>query len=337
MQSRAATTEWTTATGATQDGAQISAPGFAASGWLPVRPDDAGAVGTEVEALLQNGVCPDDTALEPVNQSADSTSSVFYSDNLPQCFGPPMTSAGADTDPLFDVPWWFRTTSRTACGPARTPSSSSTASSVRPTSGSTAPRSRPRRPSRVTTPVTPSTSRTCCGSGTNALALELYPNNPNTMFTLDDVDWNQIPPDNNTGIQFPVQLQVAGALGIANTYVTQDDAPDLSSAALTVHADVTNNTAAQQTGMVTAAISPPGGGAAIQVSQPVTLAAGASQTVTFRPADFRQLVVHHPQLWWPYQMGGQPLYQLRASVSAGGRPPTLPRRSASASARCPPT
>ena len=28
------------------------------------------------------------------------------------------------------------------------------------------------------------------------------------MFTLDDVDWNQIPPDNNTGIQFPVQLQV---------------------------------------------------------------------------------------------------------------------------------
>ena len=36
------------------------------------------------------------------------------------------------------------------------------------------------------------------------------PNNPSTMFTLDDVDWNQIPPDNNTGIQFPVQLHVSG-------------------------------------------------------------------------------------------------------------------------------
>ena len=42
--------------------------------------------------------------------------------------------------------------------------------------------------------------------GANALAFRLYPNDPNTMFTLDNVDWTQIPPDNNTGIQFPVQL-----------------------------------------------------------------------------------------------------------------------------------
>ena len=48
--------------------------------------------------------------------------------------------------------------------------------------------------------------------GTNSLAIEVNPNNPNTMFTVDDVDWNQIPPDNNTGIQFPVQLAVDSAL-----------------------------------------------------------------------------------------------------------------------------
>ena len=54
------------------------------------------------------------------------------------------------------------------------------------------------------------------------------------------------------------------------------------------------------------------------VSQPVTLAGGQSSTVTFTPSSFPQLVLHHPQLWWPYQMGGQPLYQLSASVSAGG-------------------
>ena len=45
----------------------------------------------------------------------------------------------------------------------------------------------------------------------NTLALEVYPNNPNTMFTLDNVDWTQIPPDNNTGIQFPIQLHTSGA------------------------------------------------------------------------------------------------------------------------------
>ena len=39
------------------------------------------------------------------------------------------------------------------------------------------------------------------------------------MFTLDDVDWNQIPPDNNTGIQFPVQLAVDGALSDGNAHV----------------------------------------------------------------------------------------------------------------------
>ena len=74
-----------------------------------MKPDDAGAAGTEVEALLQNGICPDDPGLQPVNQSTAGPHSVFYSDNMALCFGAPMTSTGADTDPLFDVPWWFRT------------------------------------------------------------------------------------------------------------------------------------------------------------------------------------------------------------------------------------
>ena len=47
---------------ATQSGAQISAPGFDTTTWLPVANDDAGAPGTEIEALAQNGRCPEDTA-----------------------------------------------------------------------------------------------------------------------------------------------------------------------------------------------------------------------------------------------------------------------------------
>src|SRR5215469_9062208 len=50
---------------ATQSGAQISTPGFSTSTWLPVTADDAGAPGTEIEALAQNGKCPGDTALQP--------------------------------------------------------------------------------------------------------------------------------------------------------------------------------------------------------------------------------------------------------------------------------
>src|SRR5436305_1940451 len=43
---------------ATQTGQQISTPGFSTSGWLSVTLDDAGAPGTEIEALLQGSGCP---------------------------------------------------------------------------------------------------------------------------------------------------------------------------------------------------------------------------------------------------------------------------------------
>jgi exo-1,4-beta-D-glucosaminidase len=327
VQSTAATTDWTTQTGATQSGNQISAPGFDTTGWLKVAPDDAGAVGTEVEALLQNGVCPDDPALQPVNQSADSPASVFYSDNLEKCFGPPMTNPGLDTNPLFNVPWWFRTNFSESEQAAITGQDAKLVingvvgqadvwvNGTEVATEATVEGDYASYTFDVTNLLRP---------GPNALALELYPDNPSTMLTLDNVDWTQIPPDNNTGVQFPVQLHLSDALGISNTYVTQDDNQDMSAAALTVHADVTNNTSTQQAGTVTATITAPDGNKPVQVSQPVTLAAGASTTVTFTPAAYPQLVIQHPQLWWPYQMGGQPLYELRAAVSAQNAADTAP-------------
>ena len=78
--------------------------------------------------------------------------------------------------------------------------------------------------------------------GANALAFRLYPNDPNTMFTLDNVDWTQIPPDNNTGIQFPVQLHTSAALAISDAHVVEHNPPHLTSSALTLRAQVTNTT-----------------------------------------------------------------------------------------------
>src|SRR5207245_2349944 len=119
-------------------------------------------------------------------------------------------------------------------------------------------------------------------SGTNSLAIEVNPNDPTSMFTTDNVDWTQIPPDNNTAIQFPVQLQVDGALAVGNSHGNQADAADLSSAALTVKTDVTNTTASAQAGTVTATITPPGG-TPITVSQNATVPANSTQTVAFTP------------------------------------------------------
>src|SRR6516225_2195778 len=93
---------------ASQTGAQISTPGFSTSTWLPVSNDDAGAPGTEIEALAQNGQCPGDTALQPVNQSTSSPNSVFFSNNMQLCYGS-MSKIGPDTVSEFSVPWWWRT------------------------------------------------------------------------------------------------------------------------------------------------------------------------------------------------------------------------------------
>src|SRR5262249_55071743 len=150
-------------------------------------------------------------------------------------------------------------------------------------------------------------------AGTNSLAIEVNPNDPTSMFTLDNVDWTQIPPDNNTGIQFPVQLQVDGGPPVGNPPATQNDAADLPSAALTVKTDVTNNTAAAQAATVTATIPPPNGGTPITVSQNVTVPASTTQTVSFTPAGFPALTIASPQVWWPYQLRPHPLYTLSST------------------------
>ena len=282
----------------TASGAAISEPGFATTQWLPVQPDDAGAPGTEIEALLQNGACPD----------------VFYSTNMEKCFGYEHR-IGADTVPRFDVPWWFRTDFHASLAPGQHATlivpgvvgaadlwlNGTEVATAKVIEGDD---------THFTFDVTDRLL-----SGTNSLAFEVDPNNPQTMFTLDDVDWSQIPPDNNTGIQFPVQLQITDAVDVGNDYVTEDNAADMSSSSLTVHADVTNHSNVRQRTTVAVTITPPaGGGPAIAISQPVLVAPDSTATVTFTPATFPALVIAEPLLWWPYQMGGQPLYQLQAGV-----------------------
>jgi len=299
---------------ATQTGAQISTPGFNTSTWLPVASDDAGAPGTEIQALAQNGKCPGDTALQPVNQSSSSPNSVFFSTNMQSCYGF-MSKVGADTVAQFSVPWWWRAdfTPNMAPGQVATlivngviGSANVWVNGQQVATSSTVTGAYTRFSFDITGLVRP---------GTNSLAIEVSPNNPATMFTLDDVDWNQIPPDNNTGIQFPVQLAVDGALSDGNAHVVENNTADLSSSALTVKTDITNHTSSSQTGTVTVTITPPGNGAPITVNQAVTIPASTTQTVTFSPSAFPALTIANPQVWWPYQMGAQPLYTLATSVS----------------------
>jgi exo-1,4-beta-D-glucosaminidase len=272
---------------ATQPGAAISKPGFGTASWLHVHPDDAGAVGTEVGALVQTGHCPN----------------VFFSMNMKHCFGY-MNRIGKETIARFAVPWWFRTTFVSHL------SSSQHAQLIingvvgeadvwlngkRIASRSTVQGDYTRYTFDVTNVLR---------KGTNALALKLYPNDPTKMFTLDNVDWTQIPPDNNTGIQFPVELHTSGPLALSDAHVVQHDAANFSQATLTLKGVVSNLSGQKQTGTVAASVS------GHSLSRSITVKPHASQTVAFR------LVLSHPQVWWPYQMGSQPLYHLTMGVGS---------------------
>jgi len=303
---------------ATQSGAAISEPGFNARSWLPVTNDDAGAPGTEIEALLQNGVCPGHPGLH-VNQGSDSRQSVFFAANMKKCFGY-MDRIGKVTVPMFAAPWWWRTDFSPRLRPGRRAQLV-----VNGVVGAAAVWVNGHK---VATPATVTGAYTrftfditgLLRHGPNTVAIEIQPNDPNSMFTLDDVDWNQIPPDNNTGIQFPVQLQVAGPLADGNAHVIEHNAPGLASSALTVKADITNFSGAAAQGRFNAAIVAPGHHApTVMVSRPVTVPAHATQTVTLTPAGYPALRITRPQAWWPYQMGSQPLYTLVTWIAQGGQ------------------
>jgi exo-1,4-beta-D-glucosaminidase len=281
-------------------GARISRPRFPTGTWLHVRPDGAGAVGTEVGALVQNGRCPN----------------VFFSTNMKACFGY-MNKIGPDTIPQFSVPWWFRTTFRLR--PARGQHEQLLVNGVVGTADVWVNGRRVASKGTVQGAYTKYTLDITgiARRGRNGLAFKVYPNDPGTMFTLDNVDWTQIPPDNSTGIQFPIQLHVAGPLALSNAHVVERNARNLSSSALSLKGQVTNHAGTPQTGQVTATVTAPSGGS-VRVRRTVTVAPHATRSVTFTPLDNVRLLINHPRVWWPYQMGGQPLYHLRMAVSEPG-------------------
>ena len=290
-----------TSSTATQGGAAISKPGFDTSKWLSVTPDDSGAPGTEIAALLQNGSCPN----------------VFFSTNMKTCFGY-LSKPGANTIAQFKVPWWYQTnfTPTVASGQTAT-------LIVNGVVGSADVWLNGKEVSTKTTVTGDYTKYTFnvssdLVSGTNSLAVEVYPNNPESNLTVDNVDWTQVPPDENTGIQFPVQLQVNSALSVGNAHVVENNTSSLSSSALTVKVDVTNNSSSSQTGTVFATVTPPsGGGSPITVNQSITVAANSTSTATFDPSKYAALTISKPQVWWPYQMGAQPLYALDTTLTQG--------------------
>lgn len=123
--------------------------------------------------------------------------------------------------------------------------------------------------------------------------------------------------DRNTGIWRSVSIYATGAVDLRHPFVKSAlNGPAYDEARETVSVDVVNpstgNTPVQCT--VKGEIV----GEGITFEKKIRLNRGAEETVTFTPADFPQLVIKNPRLWWPVNKGPQNLYTLKLTAYVKG-------------------
>jgi len=146
----------------------------------------------------------------------------------------------------------------------------------------------------------------------NVLAVEVFaPDKGDLGITW--VDWNPTPPDKDMGLWKDVYITTSGDIALRAPFVSSRLGSDYTTAALTVSADLRNDSDHVVSGILKADIE------GIHVTQPVELGPAESKTVTFTPEQYPQLKLDRPRLWWPYQMGAPEMYTAKLSVETGGR------------------
>ncbi|ALG13502.1 hypothetical protein AOZ06_47505 [Kibdelosporangium phytohabitans] len=267
---------------ATSGGNVYSDPSFNDSSWLPVP-----ARSTVMAGLIANNKYPD----------------VNFGDNL--------KSVNRDD---FSVPWWYRK-SFTAQQPAGTNTflklkggiiarAEVWVNGTKVAGTDTVIGAYPTREYNVTSLIR---------NGTNAIAIKAMSSDPSKDLLIHFVDWTQLPPDRNQGLFRDVQLANSGAVSLRDLRVSTDlPLPNLTTADVTVKVNARNDSGQAQTTQVTGTIDN------IGFTQPVSLAAGETKTVTFNPGNTSGLRLTNPRVWWPFTMGGQPMYTANVSASVGG-------------------
>jgi exo-1,4-beta-D-glucosaminidase len=149
--------------------------------------------------------------------------------------------------------------------------------------------------------------------GANVLAVQVWAPTENNL-AITFVDWNPAPPDKNMGLWREVYLTTSGPVALRNpAVISKVDSPDNNAAHLTVTAQLRNATNRPIHGTLKGRIE------TIEFQQRVELAPSESKDVVLSPADFPQLNLNNPRLWWPAQMGTPNLYDLTLSFEADGK------------------
>jgi exo-1,4-beta-D-glucosaminidase len=146
----------------------------------------------------------------------------------------------------------------------------------------------------------------------NVLAVEVFAPTVNDL-PITWWDWSPTPPDKDMGIWKDVYLTASGPVSLRHPLVTSKVAATLRSAELTMQVEARNDSSAPIKGVLRAQVDER------KLEQPVELAAGEKKIVRFRPAQFPNLRIDHPKLWWPFQMGTPNLHTASFAFEIGSQ------------------
>jgi hypothetical protein len=134
-----------------------------------------------------------------------------------------------------------------------------------------------------------------------------------TFVATEGWDWIPAIRDRDTGIWQPVMLTASGGVKIGDPQIiTGLPLPDTTRADVEISVPLDNTGSAPVRGTLNASFEQ------VAVSKAVTLAPGKT-VIKLTPAEFAQLNVQHPRLWWPNGYGKQDLYHLKLTFTEGDK------------------
>jgi hypothetical protein len=123
--------------------------------------------------------------------------------------------------------------------------------------------------------------------------------------------WDWIPGirDRNMGLWQDVRIRVSSGIRIIDPQVISDlPLPDTTSAAISVKATLINSGTIRKTFIISGEIE------SVKFEKKITLEPGEQRKVIITAAEFPQLNLKNPRLWWPNGYGRQELYFLKLSA-----------------------
>jgi hypothetical protein len=134
-----------------------------------------------------------------------------------------------------------------------------------------------------------------------------------TFMASEGWDWIPGVRDRETGIWQPVALKATGPVEIGDPQVvTKLPLPDTSRADVEIRVPLKNGSGKPVRGALKASFE------GVSITKDIELPSGDTN-VQLTPAEFKQLTIENPRLWWPNGYGKQDLYHLKVAFDTDGQ------------------